>query len=68
MSIKKIILYTVIISITGLAAYYFYPEKKLPVNAIVDKIMVYKSKRQLLVYSNGILLKTYRVSLGAYAS
>jgi murein L,D-transpeptidase YafK len=64
MMTKKIILYTVIISITGLAVYYFYPEKKLPVNAKVDKILFYKSKRQLLVYSNGTLLKTYRVSLG----
>ena len=64
MTVKKIILYTVIISITGLAVYYFYPEKKLPENARIDKILVYKSKRQLLVFSNGILLKTYKVSLG----
>jgi murein L,D-transpeptidase YafK len=64
MTTKRIILYTVIISITGLAVYYFYPEKKLPENALVDKLLVYKSKRQLLVYSNGTLLKTYRISLG----
>lgn len=64
MTKKRIILYTVIISITGLAIYYFYPEKKLPENAQIDKILVYKSKRQLLVYSNGTLLKTYRISLG----
>jgi murein L,D-transpeptidase YafK len=64
MTIKKIILYTVIISITGLAVYYFYPEKKLPENAQIDKILVNESKRQLLVYSNGTLLKTYRISLG----
>jgi murein L,D-transpeptidase YafK len=45
-----------------LAVYYFYPEKKLPENTKIDKILVYKSKRQLLVYSNGTLLKTYGIS------
>jgi hypothetical protein len=64
MMTKKIILYTVIISITGLGVYYFYSEKKLPENAQIDKILVYKCKRQMLVYSNGTLLKTYRISLG----
>jgi hypothetical protein len=61
---SMIAFFPIIISITGLAVYYFYPEKKLPENAQVDKILVYKSKRQLLVYSNGTLLKTYRISLG----
>lgn len=64
MTIKKIIIYTAIISITGMSVYFFYPEKKLPKNAQIDKILLYKCKRQLLVYSNGTLLKTYKVSLG----
>jgi murein L,D-transpeptidase YafK len=44
--------------------YYFYPENKLPKNATIDNLVVFKSKRQLLAYSNGQLLKTYKISLG----
>jgi hypothetical protein len=33
--------------------YYFYPEEKLPSDTQIDNIVVYKSKRQMLVYSNG---------------
>ncbi len=50
--------------IAGLITYYVFPEKKLLSNAKVDSIVVLKSKRKLLVYSNGQLLKTYTVSLG----
>ncbi len=48
----------------GLTVYYFYPEEKLPANTEIDKLIVYKSKRQLLVYSRGQLIKTYKISLG----
>lgn len=48
----------------GLTIYYFYPEEKLPSDIQIDNIVVYKSKRQLLAYSNGQLVKTYKVSLG----
>ena len=44
--------------------YYFYPESKLPSDAEIDSIIVYKSERKMLVYSDGELLKTYRISLG----
>lgn len=44
--------------------YCYYPEDKLPIDSQIDKIVVYKSKRQLLAYSNGKLLKTYTISLG----
>jgi len=62
--IKKIIWLTVFLVIAVLTTYYFYPEDKLPDDAQIDNIVVYKSKRQMLVYSNGQLLKTYKVSLG----
>ena len=48
----------------GLIVYYSYPESKLPKGAQIDKLVVYKSKRQLLAYSNEQLLKTYKISLG----
>jgi murein L,D-transpeptidase YafK len=47
-----------------LSVYYFYPQNKLPVNTRVDKMILYKSKRELHVFANGELLKTYKVSLG----
>ncbi|QYJ67353.1 L,D-transpeptidase family protein [Flavobacterium litorale] len=44
--------------------YYFYPETKLPENRVVDKLIVYKGKRQMEAYSGKELLKIYTVSLG----
>ena len=64
MTKNKIIWLTVFISLIVLTVYYFYPEDKLPKHVQIDNIIVYKSKRQLLVYSNGQLLKTYKISIG----
>jgi murein L,D-transpeptidase YafK len=44
--------------------YYIFPEKKLNENVQIDKIVVNKSKRELLVFSNNNLLKSYTISLG----
>lgn len=60
---KKMI-YIVLTILLVIAVYYFYPEEKLPKGKIIDKIEVYKSKRKMLVYSEGKLLKTYKISLG----
>jgi murein L,D-transpeptidase YafK len=64
MTKSKMIWLTVFISIIGLIIYYFYPEDKLPKDVNIDNIVVLKSKRQLLVYSNCQLLKTYKISIG----
>ena len=64
MSIKKIIRWTLIFSLIAVLVYYFYPEKELPSKDKIDLIIVYKAKRELLAYSNGQLLKTYKISLG----
>lgn len=61
---SKIILLTISLILLGLTVYYFYPEDKLPIDTQIDKLVVYKSKRQLLAYSNGQLVKTYKISLG----
>ena len=63
---KKIILILPGILLLSAAIYYFYPERKLPENAVIDKIVVTKSERKLSVYSNGVLLKDYKVSLGRH--
>ena len=64
MTKSKMIWLTVFLSFVGLAFYYFYPEDKLPKYVTINKIVVYKSKKQLLAYSNGQLMKTYKISIG----
>ncbi len=61
---NKITRLTLLLVIIGLSVYYFYPEDKLPADIQLDKLVVFKSKRQLLVYSNGKIVKTYKISLG----
>jgi murein L,D-transpeptidase YafK len=61
---QKYITLSIIVIILGFTTYYFYPDEKLQKNIVVDKILVYKSKRQLLAYSSGLIVKTYKTSLG----
>ncbi|HAU56036.1 MAG TPA: hypothetical protein DCW66_23160, partial [Sphingobacterium sp.] len=65
---RRIVLKTVISLLVllclGLIGYNLYPEATLDRHAKVDKLIVYKSKRTLLAYSKGKLLKSYRISLG----
>lgn len=55
---------TILITFAGITIYYFYPDSKLPEGAVIEKLVVYKSKRKMLAYSGNELLKTYMVSLG----
>jgi murein L,D-transpeptidase YafK len=64
MTKRKIIWLTISLIFAGLLIYFFYPESKLPNDIQIDKIVVNKSKREMLVYSNGELQKTYKISLG----
>jgi len=64
MTKRKIIWLTIPFILAGLLVYYFYPESKLPNNIQIDNILVYKAKREMLVFSNGKLLKSYKISLG----
>jgi murein L,D-transpeptidase YafK len=61
---KKIIWLTIFLTLVGVLIYYFYPETKLSDDIRIDNIVVYKSKREMQVFSNGELLKTYKISLG----
>ncbi|MFN8333647.1 MAG: L,D-transpeptidase family protein [Cyclobacteriaceae bacterium] len=61
---RRIFAIAMALPLTALTVYYFYPEPKLRAGISIDKLVVYKSKRQLLAYSNGQLVKTYHVSLG----
>ena len=56
---RRKILKILFISISlALVIYYFYPEQKLPESIDIDRLVVNKSKRELLAYSEGKLIKT----------
>lgn len=62
---RKIAFITSITFVTIFIIYYFYPVKHLSIDDIVvDRLVVFKSKRELLAYSNGQLIKTYKIALG----
>lgn len=52
--------------IAALLAYYFFPEKKLPAGSKIDRIVVFKSKRKMNVYSDNKVLKTYHISISRH--
>ena len=60
---KKIIIFLITL-IVVLAVYYFYPQKKLDASRQINKILVLKSKRKLLVLSGDEVLKEYTIALG----
>ncbi|MDR2237863.1 MAG: L,D-transpeptidase family protein [Chryseobacterium sp.] len=64
MTTRKTIWLILFLLFSGVILYYFYPEHKLPDNIQIDQLVVYKSKRQLLAYSDGQLVKMYTISLG----
>ena len=47
----------------GMIAFHF-SDKPLNKSITIDKIVVEKSKRKLYLYSNGKVIKTYRIALG----
>lgn len=54
----------VFLMVSGLTVYYMSPEKKLSQGILVDKLVVHKSKREMFAYSNGEIVKVYKISLG----
>ncbi|EHQ28535.1 L,D-transpeptidase family protein [Mucilaginibacter paludis] len=65
MMFKKAAIALSLLLLTGLTGYYFMPEPKLPAHITIDKMIAIKSRRQLLVYAQGKLIKTYAISLGS---
>jgi murein L,D-transpeptidase YafK len=49
----------------GLVVYYFMPDASLPKGAVIDKLLILKSQRKLIAFSQGKPLKTYKIALGA---
>jgi murein L,D-transpeptidase YafK len=44
--------------------YYLYPEGNLPPRTNIQKIVVFKSRQIMQVYSQGQVVKTYSISIG----
>ena len=61
---KKVIWIFVTSIFLVLIAYYFYTDKEIENGVRIDKIIVYKSKRELSTYANGSLIKTFKISIG----
>jgi murein L,D-transpeptidase YafK len=55
---------TVLTAIYPVINYLDFPHDRLPGNPVIDSIVVRKSKKTMLVYQDGKLLKTYRCALG----
>ena len=51
-------------AMAALLAWANWPGDSIAVGALADRVVVWKSKRQLDLYANGRLLKSYVVSLG----
>jgi murein L,D-transpeptidase YafK len=60
----KRLAYIPLLLLGAVAAYYFYPGKKLPDGTVIDRLVVHKAKREMQAYSNGTLVKTYTIALG----
>lgn len=52
------------IILSGAAVYYFLPEKKIPPHKGIDTLVVLKSRRLMQAYSDGRLIKSYKIALG----
>ena len=64
MKLRRTLLILVILAIAGVLVWANRHENPLPPDLKADLVVVEKSKRQLLLYSQGSLLKTYAISLG----
>jgi hypothetical protein len=64
MQLSKIFISAIILLLIVASGFYFFPEKELIPGIQIDSLIVYKSKRELLAYSNGQIIKTYKIAIG----
>ncbi len=63
-SLKHLLFILLFLLLTGAVIYYFIPESPLPEGMPIDKLVINKSKRELIAYSNQRVVKRYFISLG----
>jgi murein L,D-transpeptidase YafK len=54
----------VVIGLLSLTIYLLYPYSPMPADVKIEKLVVDKSDRKLMVLSKGEIIKTYTISLG----
>jgi len=59
-----ILLIILMMGLIGLLIYTLIPEKSIPKNARITKILVLKNQRKLILFENDQEIKTYKISLG----
>jgi murein L,D-transpeptidase YafK len=64
MNKSRSLLFTTAFIIIIFSIYNLYPEEKLARGKTVDSLVILKSERKLVVYSQGQQLKTYSIALG----
>jgi murein L,D-transpeptidase YafK len=63
-NIRKIIFSLIGLAIVLIVLWFIKPGSPLPKGSTISKIVVYKSRNIMEVYSHDVLLKTYKISLG----
>ncbi len=61
---KRKLLLSLLVTIACGLVYNLYPGERIPAGAVIDRIVVLKSQRQLQAFSNGQLMVIYPVALG----
>lgn len=61
---KNIFKYVIVFSLIGLISFNFWSEDSLNTSKQIDKILIIKHQRKLLVFSGNEVLKSYKISLG----
>src|SRR5690242_20547760 len=64
---RSLIRVSIVLLLAIAACYYFYPYDPMPASVVINRIEVYKSKHELLAYSNNKMIKSFPVALGQNA-
>ena len=56
--------YIFLILFVALLVYQYYPYSPIPKGVVIEKILVNKAERKLMVYANGSIVKTFTIALG----
>jgi len=60
----KRLFFLFLVIIASLLVYQYYPYSPMPDQVVIEKIIVDKSDRKLMVYADGSVIKTFSIALG----
>ena len=60
----KVLVLSVLLFIIITGAFLFWPQPTLPADVSAEKLVVFKSRRELQFWANGKLIKVYKISIG----